>query len=238
LIVSFGDYVPAARYDGLPWTEARIEEGLTETGPWVLIDTIALSPVDTDPSNPIPRSFTTENATIQNGWYKITFADASGDTSPTDPIFNAPPSEWRPTVRQVATHLLARTVNQYGVRQGTFTTDTTPTAAECDQIISLTMPEVADIIGDEIPEYLWDDAAAVTSIRAAMQVEIAFYPEQINSDRSPYKPLKDKFEYTVENLRQQIANAETGDTGATVGGTSNKPSWSFPTDGEWLTRTW
>ena len=237
-VVSFTEYTPVPRFDGQPWTQVNIEEGTVSDGPWTMIDSIVLSPVDADPTQPMSRSFTTENATLQYGWYRVSFADASGDSIYTDPVYNSKASDYQPTVKQVATHILARTVNQYGVRQGTFTTDTTPTAAEVEQIIALTMPEIADIIGDDIPEYLWDDAESVASIRAAMQTEIAFFPEQVSSDRSPYKLLKDKYEAAVENLRQQVAAAEEGQTGAVIGGSGNRPSWYFPSNGKWLEKVW
>ncbi len=80
-IVSFDDYTPAPRFDGLPWTDVRIEEGTTSTGPWTQIDDIALSPLDPDPANPVARSFTTPNGTAPDLWYRVIFADAAMDTS-------------------------------------------------------------------------------------------------------------------------------------------------------------
>lgn len=237
-VVSFGDYIPAPRYDNFPWAQADIEEGPSNNGPWTLIDSVPLVPLDADPSDPMARAFTTENASIEFGWYRISFVDQTGDRVYTDPIYNAEPSEWQPSIRQVATHILSRTVNQYGARQGTFTTETTPTAAEAEQIIMLAMPEVADIIGDEIPEYLWDDAQAVASILAAMQIEIAFFPEQINSERSPYQLLKVKYESAIANLTKQVASSVDGSTGATVSGVSTAASWGFPAPSNWGGKRW
>lgn len=84
-VVSFHDFTPTARYDAQPWTEIRVEEGADATvGPWTVIDTIAISPVDPDPSQPASRSFTTENGTAADLWYRITFFDAlGGQTEPT-----------------------------------------------------------------------------------------------------------------------------------------------------------
>lgn len=87
--ITFTRYLPPARYDNLPWTEVRIEEAATEDGAYTLIDTIALSPVDADPTDPAYRSFTTENGTGEDLWYRIIFADADGDvTIPTVPVQN------------------------------------------------------------------------------------------------------------------------------------------------------
>ena len=75
-VVSFDDYRPSPRYDSLPWTEARIEEGTASVGPWALIETITLTPTDADPANPATRSFTTQLASDGELWYRIVFADA------------------------------------------------------------------------------------------------------------------------------------------------------------------
>jgi len=91
-VITFEDYTPSPRYDELPWTEARIEEGATATGPWTQIDVITLDPVDPDPAHPLSRDFTTENADDAFGlWYRIVFADETGDLlQPTLPVQNAP----------------------------------------------------------------------------------------------------------------------------------------------------
>lgn len=89
-VVTFSGFIPPPRFDSIPWTELRIEEAPTEDGPWTQIDVQALNPVDADPADPATRSFTTELATGEGLWYRIIFADASGDTTlPTTPLLNA-----------------------------------------------------------------------------------------------------------------------------------------------------
>lgn len=85
-VITFEDYRPGIRYDDEPWTTIRIEEAASSTGPWTVIDTIAIDPVDTDPGAPASRSFTTEQATLEEGWYRVSFLDASGDVQATDPV--------------------------------------------------------------------------------------------------------------------------------------------------------
>ncbi len=88
-VVTFMHYLPPARFDAIPWTEVRVEESDTEEGTYVEIDAITLSPVDADPSDPAYRDFTTELGTAAEYWYRIRFADATGDTSQaTNPIQN------------------------------------------------------------------------------------------------------------------------------------------------------
>jgi hypothetical protein len=88
-VVSFTDYTPAPRYDGEPWTEVDIEEAAESAGPWTVLETQALSPVDADPENPATRSFTTELAGDGELWYRLIFRDADGDEmQPTLPVQN------------------------------------------------------------------------------------------------------------------------------------------------------
>jgi hypothetical protein len=95
-VITFERFRPIARYDDIPWTEARIEEGATSDGPWVALETITLEPVDPDPTDPVYRNLTTELADDAfDLWYRIVFIDGTGDISiPTDPIQNSsPPTE-------------------------------------------------------------------------------------------------------------------------------------------------
>lgn len=88
-VITFRDYTPPARYDNLPWVRVRIEESATETGTYIALETLNLSPIDADPSKPAARSFTTERGTALDYWYRVVFIDGTGDTSqPTTPIQN------------------------------------------------------------------------------------------------------------------------------------------------------
>lgn len=89
-VVTLTGYTPTPRFDSVPWTEARIEEGTTSDGPWTQIDVITLDPVDPDPSDPLERNFTTDEASDTIGlFYRIIFADAGGATlQPTVPVQN------------------------------------------------------------------------------------------------------------------------------------------------------
>lgn len=106
-VVSLEDFRPSPRYDSLPWTQARIEEGTTSAGPWTVLETIAISPVDADPSNPAFRNFTTQLGTAPDLWYRVVFLDATGDLGlPTFPVQNS--STGRPiyaTTSELATIL-------------------------------------------------------------------------------------------------------------------------------------
>lgn len=80
-VVSLSDFLPPARFDSVPWSTATIYESAISTGPWVLIDTKALAPLDANPAQPQPRNFTTSLATLANGWYRVVFFDGAGGQS-------------------------------------------------------------------------------------------------------------------------------------------------------------
>lgn len=72
----FTDVKPPARSDGVPFTQAIIQEAVAASGTWATIETIMLSPVDTDAAFPIERTLTTNHAAIDpNGWYRIIWQD-------------------------------------------------------------------------------------------------------------------------------------------------------------------
>lgn len=80
VVVTFEDYLPAARFDAIPWTKVQVEESIAFDGAYAQIDEIALSPIDADPAHPQSRSFTTANGTAVGYWYRVIFADASNST--------------------------------------------------------------------------------------------------------------------------------------------------------------
>lgn len=84
-VVSLTDLVPPARYDGVAWTQANVEESPAPDSPstvWTTIDADkALTTVDTDPTAPAPQSVTTSNAQLTTGWYRLVFVDPGGGLS-------------------------------------------------------------------------------------------------------------------------------------------------------------
>ena len=101
VVVSLEDFRPSPRYDSEPWTGAQIYESTSSTGPWTLLETIALSPVDSDPENPAYRNFTTDLGTADELWYQVVFVDADLSTGlPTFPIQNV--EDDRPVYASVA----------------------------------------------------------------------------------------------------------------------------------------
>src|SRR5215471_17428847 len=85
-VVSLTDYVPPVRYDAHPWTIAQMQEASDPAATWTTIDTFNLSPIDTDPTKPQPRDFTSTNATLTSGWYRVRWQDAAGHLFDGDPV--------------------------------------------------------------------------------------------------------------------------------------------------------
>lgn len=144
-VVSFEDFLPSPRYDGLPWTEVQIGEGATVDGPFTLIDTIAISPLDADPELPAYRNFTTSLADdAADLWYQLTFFDAAGAfAQPTFPVQNT--AEDRPiyaSVSELATVLKVRASDRGAALRRALES----ASYEIDQEIG-----TADITGTELP---------------------------------------------------------------------------------------
>jgi hypothetical protein len=86
-VVSLEGFIPGARYDGQPWTSARIDEGPSTSGPWTSLGVYALTPLDPDPANPGERNFTTTSPNPR-GWYRVTWIDAAAAEQDTPPIWS------------------------------------------------------------------------------------------------------------------------------------------------------
>jgi hypothetical protein len=112
-VITFENYRPTPRYDSIAWTEVRVYEAATADAAdvdWTLIDTITLTPVDADPSDPAARDITTEDASdTEELWYRLVFVDATGDTlAPTVPVQNVDSPTAYATVDELARILKIR----------------------------------------------------------------------------------------------------------------------------------
>ncbi len=87
-VLSFKSYTPPPRNDNVPWSEALVQQADTSAGSYALIDTLTLSPLDSDPTHPQSRDLTTYLASDTPGkWYRIIWQDAALHQSlPTAPI--------------------------------------------------------------------------------------------------------------------------------------------------------
>lgn len=88
-VVSLEGFTGGARYDGLSWTDARIEQGDSADGPWVSLGSQVLAP-DADPTQPATHDFTTTNASSPIGWFRVVFVDAAGHEQESGAVYVNP----------------------------------------------------------------------------------------------------------------------------------------------------
>lgn len=202
-VVTLLDYVPPARSDGVPWTNARIEESAAQTGPWTAIDELELSPVDVDPADPLPRDFTTEFATLVSGWYRVVFIDGTGDESaPSAPIQNTAQADITPSLRDVSALLRAR-INDPS--SDVLTANTYPTAEQVRRLIFDAASDIRSRVAT-IPESQVGKARWLAALQTARLVELSYFPEQTNEDRSVYANLTALFNPALDEF---ITNCRT-----------------------------
>jgi hypothetical protein len=101
-----------------------------------------------------------------------------------------PVSDYTPTIDDVGALLRARTKDSDGEEIGTFTPTTRPTDTEVETLIGQAAGYMSLFVGDDTPQALWEEIGDVVSIRAAMTIELSYYPEQVASDRSAYAQYK------------------------------------------------
>lgn len=135
-----------------------------------------------------------------------------------------PTSDWSPSLQTVGSLLRARTRDTNGTEVGTFSPDTRPTDDQATGLVVTATYDVAAAVGSEIPEALWPMAESVTSYRAAMLIELSYFPEQVAAGRSPYEQLKALY---TESLKNLLARS-TGDAPGGEPGAPSPPSYAFP----------
>lgn len=210
MIRSFTAFKPAKRYDGVPFTYVVVQES-SDTITWADIDTINFSDPDADPSNPQARNFTTTQATLDSGYYRLRWLDASTGIFVSDPVHyvpadEAPDVDWAPTVMDVASLDNARTYNDMGVYAGVFTNETRPTATAVQDLIGQATAAVSAEVGKNIcNEELQDRAKSMAAIYTAMLIEVGYFPEQINRDQSPFNSWQSMWSDGIGKLKEDVS---------------------------------
>lgn len=136
-----------------------------------------------------------------------------------------PPSDYRPTVDQVAAMLRARTTVGMSGEVGTFTDETRPTAAQVEALIDSASGEVSALVGETIPQVMWPAVRTLVARRAAMHVETSYFPEQVPTDRSPYGALRETYEAELPRIMDAVRAAGSGDDPGSVDD-AKLPRWN------------
>lgn len=86
-VVSVENFRPTPRHDGVLWTQARLEESLSPTGPWSALETFSISSYG-DAAAPPELDFTSDVGTINPdiAYYRVVFLDGGGNVNESEPI--------------------------------------------------------------------------------------------------------------------------------------------------------
>ena len=102
--------------------------------------------------------------------------------------------DWLPDGSDVAALIRARTKDPDGRELGAFTDRTRPTAGQVDELVSMAAQAVHARIGWTIPDDRQEEARRLIALRAALNIELSYFPEQVTSGRSAYEPLKELYD--------------------------------------------
>jgi hypothetical protein len=120
-----------------------------------------------------------------------------------------------PSASEVARLLRARTKDSTGKEVGDFTDDTRPNWHEVDDLITTAEGDVLAQTGSLLSELAAKSVRALVALRAAMLVELSYFPEQVRSDRSAYVEYKRLYD---DDLAALLRSIEEGGADGGVGG--------------------
>lgn len=121
-----------------------------------------------------------------------------------------------------------RTKNRLGNELGEFTEETKPTLEAAEKILETATSKVVGKIGTAEPcsDELAGDAAACIHLLAAMMIELTYFPEQVDSNRSPYEKYKELYDEDLATLTEAVAEQCGTGTGEADDG-SILPLWNY-----------
>lgn len=115
-----------------------------------------------------------------------------------------------PETTDVAALLRARTKDNDGHELGVWTDATRPTDAEVEELIAMAYGDVSTQTGAYLDDRLAVEAQAMVALRAAMFVELSYFPEQVRSDRSAYPEYERMYAAGMLALGEAIAGNQPG----------------------------
>lgn len=137
-----------------------------------------------------------------------------------------------PTVDDVGALLRTRTKDTFGNELGTFTSTTRPTHDQVLVLIGQAYDYVTSRVDTDLPEESWRAARSAIALKAAMLVEMSYWPDQIPQNQSIYPMLRQEFEgadgtggelaglvMSVTRENEELVSGETAQT--------NSPHYNF-----------
>jgi len=148
-----------------------------------------------------------------------------------------PVLDYTPTVKEVAAILHARTTSRGGGEAGTFTANTRPTQEQVEEVIKDIVQECYTSFGQDIPDSKGDEkdalrnaAKRVVAMGVAAEIEISYFPEQVATQRSPYKMYQERYQEGVKKISRAVADLESGAEPGTDDNAQLALSEGFPVD--------
>jgi len=125
-------------------------------------------------------------------------------------LADVPPESYMPSVQDVAALLRARTKDSTGVEVGTFNDDTRPTSAQAATMIDTAVNEVLVAVGPGPPDWLGMGIKSAATIKAAMLIELSYFPEQVQSSRSAYPEYAQLYQFEIQALQDAARGVGPG----------------------------
>lgn len=123
--------------------------------------------------------------------------------------------DWYPSVDDVAALVRARTKTAFGGEEGTFTRDTRPTADQVEGLIEQAAGDILSALGSSgVCAAVALDASGTCALKAAMLVELSYFPEQsADENSSPYLAYEKLAERRMETLIRRAGAECPGGSG-------------------------
>jgi hypothetical protein len=142
---------------------------------------------------------------------------------------------WEATPADVAALLPQRTKGEFG-KDGEFTNETTPTLAQVQIILDKAAENIASKLRLKDGQDICENgplglANEMHALRAAMIVERTYFANQLRTDQSPYKAMKEEYDKESKELLSAYED-NCGGGGGGLGG-EEMPKGNFPKSKQW-----
>jgi hypothetical protein len=120
------------------------------------------------------------------------------------------PIDITPSVADVAALLRARTKDVNGEEIGTINDDTRPTSAQVITLIDEAVGDIEARMGPTPPEELAGAGKSAAAMMTACLVQLSYFPEQVQSNRSAYQEYWELLQSKITALQEAARGVEPG----------------------------
>jgi len=124
-----------------------------------------------------------------------------------------PVEDLTPSVLEVSQLLRARTKDASGNELGVFNDATRPTSAQVAGLAQTAAVDIQGRLGESPPPEIVDAGRGVAALLAACMIELSYFPEQVESGRSPYQQLRELLDLRLGSLMRWVGAGEDGPVG-------------------------